>query len=69
MAKGEDDWHDPYFTKIWSYKMVKTTIGPKEAAQRAMREARAKVKEKVRPKVKAKVIGKLQDIKAKRVEP
>jgi hypothetical protein len=39
-------------------------MGPKEAAQREMREHRAREAEKVQPRVKGKAIGKLQNIKA-----
>lgn len=46
--------------------MAEQKIGPKEAAQRALRERRAMEREKNMPKVKAKGIGKLQSVKAQK---
>jgi hypothetical protein len=43
--------------------MAKTEIGPKEIAQRALREQRAKETQKPAKVVKIRAIGKLQNIK------
>ena len=46
--------------------MAESKMGPKETAQRALREQRAKEAQQSKPRVSGKAIGKLQMMKAKK---